>query len=61
METEDIFVFTPKRLRIAVPRKLLEEFAGVVNEENLSEIISEALREELKKVRFRKELERFSK
>ena len=52
----EINVIVPKKLKILVPQRLFEEFEQMVKEENLSEIITEALAEELKKIRFRIEL-----
>jgi hypothetical protein len=54
----EINVVVPKKIKILVPRRLFEEFEQMVKEENLSTIITEALTEELKKVRFRTELEK---
>lgn len=56
----EINVIVPKKLKILVPQRLFEEFERLVKEEKLSEIITEALSEELKKVRFRTELEKAS-
>ena len=53
IEIELIF---PHELKIPVPEQLLEELAQVVNEEKLSEVITEALTGELKKIRFRTDL-----
>ena len=52
----EINVIVPKKLKILVPQRLFEEFEQMVKEENLNEIITEALAEELKKIRFRIEL-----
>lgn len=60
-ETIEIYVIFPKHLKIHVPQQLLEEFDHVVKEEDLSEIITEAINEELKKIRFRMALQRTSK
>ncbi|MGH7274131.1 MAG: hypothetical protein ACREIQ_06735 [Nitrospiria bacterium] len=56
----EINVIVPKKLKILVPQRLFEEFEHMVKEEDLSRIITEALTEELKKVRFRIELEKAS-
>ena len=56
-ETVEISVVIPKRLKILVPRPLFEQFEQSVRDENLSAVVTEALREELKKIRFRSALE----
>jgi hypothetical protein len=57
----EINVTVPKQLKILVPQRLFEEFEKMVKEENLSAIITEALTEQLKKIRFRADLEKFSR
>ena len=52
----EINVIVPKKLKILVPQRLFEEFEQMVKEEDISRIITEALAEELKKIRFRIEL-----
>ena len=56
----EINVIVPKKLKILVPQQLFEEFDHMVKEEDLSKVITEALAEELKKIRFRIELEKAS-
>lgn len=56
----EINVVVPKRLKILVPQRLFEEFEKLVKEEDLSTVITEALTEELKKIRFRTHLEKVS-
>ena len=58
VEMTEIQLVCQKALKILVPQQLIEELGKVVNMEKFSETISEALTEELKKLRFRKELER---
>lgn len=57
-EMVEIHVVFPKELKILVPKQLFEELDQVTKEETLSEIITEAITEELKKLRFRKDLEK---
>ena len=57
----EIRVVAPWKLRILVPHQLLEEFARLVNKKDLGEIITEALTEELKKIRFREDLNNVSR
>ncbi|MCI0527101.1 MAG: hypothetical protein L0Y56_06620 [Nitrospira sp.] len=45
-------------MKVLVPQCLFEELEEKVKEENLSIVVTEALREELKKVRFRIDLEK---
>lgn len=54
----EIHVILPKELKILVPKQLFEELDRVVKEETLSEMITEALTGELKKLRFRSDLEK---
>ena len=49
-----------KKIRILVPQQLLEEFERMAKEEDLSEIITEALTEQVKRMRFRRDLEMVS-
>jgi len=56
----EINMTAPKQIKILVPQRLFEEFERMVKEENLSAIITEALTEQLKKIRFRTDLEKFS-
>jgi len=49
-----------KRIRILVPRQLLEEFERIVREEDISEVITEALTEQVRRMRFRRALEKVS-
>ncbi len=56
----EISMIVPKRVKILIPEKLFEEFEDAVKEEDLSKIVAEALAEELKKVRFRNQLEKAS-
>ncbi|MCI0528526.1 MAG: hypothetical protein L0Y56_13890 [Nitrospira sp.] len=60
MKMVEIHVVVPKLLKIMVPQSLFQEFEQVVTAENLSAIITEALTEELKKIRFRADLQRAS-
>ncbi len=57
-EMIEIHVVFPRELKILVPKQLFEELDRVVKEETLSEMITKALTEELKKLRFRSELEK---
>ncbi len=57
-EMVEIHVVFPRELKILVPKRLFEELDQVAKEETLSEIITEAITEELKKLRFRKHLEK---
>jgi hypothetical protein len=52
-EVSEVHVVSPKTLTIFVPKKLCEEFESVVDEETLSQVMTEAISEELKKLRFR--------
>lgn len=56
----EINVIVPKQFKILVPLGLFEELEQMVKEENLSAIITEALTEQLKKIRFRADLQRAS-
>jgi hypothetical protein len=56
----EISVTVPKQLKILVPERLFEEFEQEIEEENLSAIITEALTEQLKKIRFRTALDKAS-
>ena len=60
-EMSEIYVVSPKNVKILVPKQLCEEFERVVEEETLSEIITEALSDELKRLRFRAALEKARK
>ncbi len=60
MKMIEINVVVPKLLKIMVPQSLFQEFEQVVTAENLSAIITEALTEELKKIRFRTDLQKAS-
>ncbi len=53
-----IDISLPRRRKILVPYWVFEELEQKVKEENFNEIITEALIEELKKVRFRLDLEK---
>jgi hypothetical protein len=54
----EIQVIYRKELKILIPEWLMERLSQFVNEEKLSDMIIEALTEELKKLRFRKEWEK---
>ncbi len=54
----EISTVTPKKMKILIPQRLFEEFEHYVRAENLSAIITEALANELKKIRFRIDLEK---
>ncbi len=56
----EIDINTPRRRKILVPQWVFEELEQRVKEENFTGIITEALTEELKKVRFRLDLEKVS-
>ena len=62
VEMFEIEVVAPrnKRIRILVPRQLLEDFERIVREEDISEVITAALTEQVKRMRFRRALERVS-
>jgi len=55
-EMVEVHLIFSKELKILVPKQLFEELDQVVKEEMLSEIITEAITEELKKLRFREDL-----
>ena len=57
----EIHIVAPRKLRILVPHQLVEELARLVPREKLGEIITEALAEELKKIRFREDLNSVSR
>ena len=57
----EIHIIAPRNLRILVPHQLVEELARLVPRNNLGEIITEALAEELKKIRFRQDLNSVSR
>ncbi len=57
-EVGEVHVVSPKTVTIFVPKKLCDEFEQVVEEETLSEIMTEAISEELKKLRFRMALKK---
>jgi signal recognition particle GTPase len=56
----EIGIVLPKKMKIQVPQCLFEELEANIREENLSAVVTEALTEELKKVRFRMDLEKAS-
>jgi metal-responsive CopG/Arc/MetJ family transcriptional regulator len=58
IEMIEIHVVSPKELKIHVPKRLFEELDQVAKEETISQIITEALTEELKKLRFRRDFEK---
>ncbi|MCI0530109.1 MAG: hypothetical protein L0Y56_21915 [Nitrospira sp.] len=60
-EMIEIHVVIPKEITILVPEPLLEELVQKVEDEKLSAIITEALTEELKKLRFRKDIKKVKK
>jgi hypothetical protein len=55
-----IRIITPKKLIIRVPEQLLEEFVQAVDEKTISPAITEALTDELKKIRVRREFKKYS-
>jgi hypothetical protein len=57
-EMVEIHVVFPRELKVLVPKRLFEELDQIAKEETLSEIITEAITDELKKLRFRKDLEK---
>jgi rRNA-processing protein FCF1 len=57
MDMTEIQITAPKCMKILVPRQIIDEFERLVREEDLSRFITEALRDELKKIRFRTQLE----
>ena len=57
-EMIEIHVVSPRELKILVPKRLFEELDRMAKEETISEIITEAITEELKKLRFRSHLEK---
>jgi hypothetical protein len=57
-EVSEVHVVSPKTLKIFVPKKLCDEFEQTVEEETLSEVMTEAISEELKKLRFRMALKK---
>jgi hypothetical protein len=54
----EVHVVSPRALKIFVPKRLCDEFEQVVEEESLSEVVTEAISEELKKLRFRMALKK---
>ncbi len=54
----EIDIHSPRTRKVLIPQWVFEELEQKVKEENLSVIITEALLEELKKVRFRIDLEK---
>jgi len=56
----EIKVVSPHPCKVSVPKKLLEDMARLVSHYSLSEFITEALRGELKKIRFRKDMAKAS-
>jgi hypothetical protein len=54
----EISVIVPKKLKIMVPQSLFDEFEQMIQGNDLNTIITEALTEELKKMRFRADLEK---
>ncbi len=60
-EMIEIHVVIPREITILVPESLLEELVQKVEDEKLSAIITEALTEELKKLRFRKDIKKVQK
>jgi hypothetical protein len=56
----EINVVVPRQLKIMVPQSLFQEFEQAIMSEDLSTIIIEALTEELKKIRFRADLQKAS-
>jgi hypothetical protein len=52
-EMIELSVVLPRNFKILVPQQLFSEFEHLVRAENLNEIVTEALSEELKKIRFR--------
>jgi len=62
VEMFEIEVVDPrnKKIRILIPQQLVEEFEQMAIEKNISEVITEALTEQVKRMRFRRALERVS-
>ncbi|HXN06779.1 MAG TPA: hypothetical protein VN944_06925 [Nitrospiria bacterium] len=58
VEFIEIQAIYQKELKILIPEWLIASLSQFVNEENFSKMIIDALTEELKKLRFRKELEK---
>jgi hypothetical protein len=58
IEMTEIQLVCQKVFKILVPQQLIEELGKVVIKEKFSETITEALTQELKKLRFRKDLEK---
>ena len=60
VEMFEIEVVDPgnKKIRILVPRQLVEEFERMAIEKDISEVITEALTEQVKRMRFRREMEK---
>lgn len=56
----EVSMIVPKKVKILIPEQLFEEFEEMVKKNDVSAVITEALAEELKKVRFRAQLERVS-
>jgi hypothetical protein len=57
-EMIEIHVVIPMEIKLLVPEPLLEELGQKVEDEKLSVTITEALTEELKKIRFRRDLKK---
>jgi hypothetical protein len=60
-EMIEIHVVIPREVTILIPEPLLEEFVQKAENEKLGTIITEALTEELKKLRFRRDLRNVQK
>ena len=58
VETTDIQIVCQKALTIPLPLHLINELGTMVPREQLPDVITEALTEELKKLRFRKDLKK---
>ena len=60
VEMLEIEVVDPrnKKIHILVPQQLVEEFERMAIEEDISEVITEALTEQVKRMRFRRALEK---
>jgi hypothetical protein len=52
----EIQIIYPQACNIPIPQHVFDEFVRLVNRKQLADVITEALTEELKKLRFRQDL-----
>jgi hypothetical protein len=51
-----IHMISPKKMDVLIPQELFDEFEQAVKKEDLNTVFTEAISEELKKIRFRSAL-----